>query len=278
MEPRELPSQDETMNRAQPHGKIPDDREPAAGEFPDATLDLPRDAERQLLDFVSGALTPRDAGEPAWRRRIKRVVPHGAVEPLRIALTTLALPVGRRRAQAALERGPVLLHLGSGFSYKDDWVNLDRLPARVDVPWDLARGIPFPDDSVETILHEHLLEHLTMPQGYALALECLRVLKPGGVLRIGVPDAGHVVQSYAGGWDPGWALDSATGMIAIQRLFYEHGHRAMYDGQTLKLLLRTAGFTGVERRGFGEGRQQPNADSEARRAGTLYVEGVKPSA
>ena len=114
-----------------------------------------------------------------------------------------------------------------------------------------------------------------MLQGYGLARESQRVLRPGGILRVGVPDAGQAVQSYAGNWDDAWARSAPTGMIAIQRLFYEHGHRAMYDGQTLILLLRAAGFVDVRRHAFGEGRLQPNADTPRRRAGTLYVEAVK---
>jgi predicted SAM-dependent methyltransferase len=190
--------------------------------------------------------------------------------------TAAARPLANRRL-TSLERleQPLKLHLGSGVVYKAGWVNIDLLPARVDVPWNLVRGIPFRDATVDAIMHEHLQEHLTLRQGYELACESRRVLKPGGILRIGVPDAGQAVQSYAGNWSDDWARSAPTGMIAIQRLFYADGHRAMYDGQTLILLLHAAGFSDVQRYAFGEGRLQPNEDSPHRRGGTLYVEAVK---
>jgi predicted SAM-dependent methyltransferase len=243
--------------------------------FPDASLPLDPNAAAKLERFLvyEGDVPP---DEPLLRKLIKRAVPKRVVDPTRIALTGAARPKAHRAIKQALATSPVRLHLGSGFVYKDGWVNIDRLPVKVDVPWNLARGIPFPDSTVDAILHEHLMEHLTLAHGFALARESLRVLKPGGVLRVGVPDAGHVVQSYAGNWDDAWARSAPTPMIAISRLFYEHGHRTMYDGQTLQLVLRTAGFGDVARCAAGEGRQQPNGDTPERRYGTLYVEGVKP--
>lgn len=47
-------------------------------------------------------------------------------------------------------------------------------------------GLPFPDDSIESIISHHCLEHLT--DGFIpLMDECHRILKPGGILRIIVP-------------------------------------------------------------------------------------------
>lgn len=101
------------------------------------------------------------------------------------------------------------------------------------------------------------------------------MLEPGGVLRVAVPDAGALLASYAGTGDPGWARSRPTGMLAVNALFYEHAHRAMYDAETLTLMLRAAGFAHAEHSAFGEGALQPTPDGPARRDGTLYVEARK---
>jgi predicted SAM-dependent methyltransferase len=241
----------------------------AGPEFPDACLLLENSAVDELLSYLERA------SESAAPHILKRLVPLSARASLRIAVTATARPLAARRIERLRKRRPLKLHLGSGSIYKAGWVNIDLLPAKVDVPWNLADGIPFPDASVDAVMHEHLQEHLTLRKGYELARESSRVLKPGGILRVGVPDAGEAVQSYAGNWSDDWARSAPTGMIAIQDLFYANGHRAMYDGQTLKLLLGAAGFYDVQRYAFGEGRLQPNEDSPHRRSGTLYVEAVK---
>jgi predicted SAM-dependent methyltransferase len=248
---------------------------PSGSTFPDAPLPLGEDAVQQFLDFVtssSEAEAPRDGTIVRTLRHLIRGRARGRV---RSVATAVQRPLAAYKVRQLARTSPVKLHLGSGGVYKDGWVNIDLVPAKVDIPWNLARGIPFPDASVDAIFHEHLQEHLTIRQGYELARECRRVLRKGGVLRIGVPDAGQVVQSYAGNWDADWARSAPTGMIAIQRLSYENGHRSMYDGQTMCLLLVAAGFSDVQRWPFHEGRLQPNPDTPERAAGTLYVEAVK---
>jgi predicted SAM-dependent methyltransferase len=193
----------------------------------------------------------------------------------RTALTRALHPWSRRKLRAAARRSPLKLHLGSGGVNKPGWLNLDLVFARADAAWDLSTGIPFPTTSVDAIFHEHLLEHLDLRTGFAFTQECLRVLKPGGILRVAVPDAGALLRSYAGTGDPEWARSRPTPMLAVDALFYEHAHRAMYDADTLTLMLRAAGFAHTAESEFGAGEIQPSPDSPARRDGTLYVEARK---
>jgi SAM-dependent methyltransferase len=206
------------------------------------------------------------------------LVPEAVAPALRRMLTDLLRPWARRRAVALRGRCPLLLHLGSGRFPKDGWVNIDLVGVPVDLPWNLARGIPFPTARADAVFHEHLLEHLSVAAGYRLLRECARVLKPGGVLRVGVPDVGAYLRSYAGMSDfiarlrPG----RPTALLAVQEVFYRHGHRSAYDLETLQLLCHGAGFVRVEHRPFGQSRLRPAPDSPHRRAETLYVEAVKP--
>ena len=60
----------------------------------------------------------------------------------------------------------------------------------------LAKGIPFDADSVDAVYHSHLFEHLERGVARQFAREVHRVLKPGGVHRIVVPDLEEACQLY----------------------------------------------------------------------------------
>jgi predicted SAM-dependent methyltransferase len=211
--------------------------------------------------FQAGPATHSEAGR----------VPAVVVRHARVPLTRLVTPWARYLIRRSLRRSPVRLNLGSGFAPKDGWTNIDLLGAPGVIPWDLALGIPYPDGSVDAVFHEHVVEHLPFPAALQLTRECRRVLKPGGVLRFGVPDAEGVIRSYAGQINPAWALSRPTPMLAVNSLFYENGHVAMYDVQTLEYLCRAAGFANAERAFDGESRIDPCPDSPGR-FGSAWVE------
>jgi glycosyltransferase involved in cell wall biosynthesis len=97
---------------------------------------------------------------------------------------------------------PRLLNLGCGDSFHSDWVNLDLACAHPEVlAYDLHLGIPFADDSFDVIYHSHVLEHLERPYAEHLARECFRALKPGGLLRVAVPDLEDIARSYLAALD-----------------------------------------------------------------------------
>jgi predicted SAM-dependent methyltransferase len=196
----------------------------------------------------------------------RRVVPQRFRLESRVAATAAVAPRARRRAAKLAGGRPLRLHLGSGPARKDGWVNVDLVGDDVDLSWNILKPLPFGSGTVDAIFHEHVLEHLSLEDGYRLAQESQRLLRPGGVLRIGVPDCGTP--------DLGWP-DAPTRLLALHEFFAEPGHRTMYDAETLGLVLRAAGFDLVEQRAFGESRIEPAPDSEHRRVGSLYVEALK---
>lgn len=117
------------------------------------------------------------------------------------------------------------LHLGCGPITPDGWINLDgswnawfakhprlrgilktfRLaPANAfDVSWspnvivhDVKKGLPFENNSLSAIYASHLLEHLYFEDAKRVLGECYRVLEPGGVLRMVVPDLRAFIMEY----------------------------------------------------------------------------------
>ncbi len=192
-----------------------------------------------------------------------------------------------RRARALAGRRQLKLHLGSGGNYKDGWINVD-FDAAADLQLDLRERFPFPDGSVAVIYSEHFFEHVGYPQEATHVLsESVRVLAPGGVFSVGVPDLEEVLLQYARGELPAllrqWADDPGLQWVApvvwtspmhcVNWCFRQDGeHQYAYDFETLAMVLREAGFTDVRRRAF-----DPSRDSADRRDGTLYVDAVKPA-
>ena len=228
---------------------------------------------------------------------------------LRAAVDLLTPLVGRIRARQRPElpeQGPVRLNLGSSLLVAEGWVNVDGgLPSLLAglprpllrfaygraglrnhlseetfvevlsrhrfVHHDLVYGIPFPDRCAQAIFSSHFFEHITRRDAERLAAEALRVLEPGGVIRISVPDLAWLFSEYQRG----------AGRAVVDGIFDADGlgeyarHRYMYDEQLLGELLAGAGFTEIERCGFREGRV-PDLDVLDNREGSLVMEAARP--
>lgn len=194
-------------------------------------------------------------------------------------VTSALAPIERRKARTIVEsQNPIKLHIGCGNTYLDGWVNIDmaRPGRKLDLRWDLRRGLPFPNGTVNAVFSEHLFEHLDLASSLGLMKECRRVLKTGGIFRIGVPDLGRYLHAYMG---QDSIIDEfrptrPTRAVALGEIFYFHGHRSMYDFETLKAMLSEAGFAQVEHSAFRQGKLDPHPDTASRQPETLYVEAV----
>ncbi|HEY5357631.1 MAG TPA: methyltransferase domain-containing protein [Streptosporangiaceae bacterium] len=241
---------------------------------------------RELLDAYFDESRARQqrlrltkATDSGARVVLKNLVPVRYRGTGRMILTDAVRSRERRKAAALAGRGGLRLHLGCGGERKAGWVNIDLLGDPVDVAWNLASPLPFASGSVAAVFHEHLLEHLPLQAGDAFMGECYRVLAPGGILRVGVPDAGKLVRSYAGDREYLEARhpDRPTALLAVQELFYWHRHTAMFDTETLALFFRASGFPDPQEREYGDTDLDQAPDTERRRDQTLYMEARKPS-
>jgi len=146
-------------------------------------------------------------------------------------------------------------------------MNIDILSLRQHIPaevqfkcWDLRRGIPWPDSSVDLIRCSHLLEHLTLQEAKNLLVEMFRVLKPGGIARIATPDLDIIIKhyrnkdmSYFNAIQPPEYIQAPTDGEKFSQLLFsrEYEHKAIYNFDMLKSFLEQAGFTKVFRGVFG---------------------------
>jgi len=125
----------------------------------------------------------------------------------------------------------------------------------------LNRRLPYPDHSVDAIYASHVWEHLHLNVAKRVTLECARILKPGGILRVVVPDVRVFIRTYLE-TDADHAvvrLNEALGYQDLERVdslfrrFYValtqlHQHKFMYDEKYLIRLFAESGFVSVSRR------------------------------
>lgn len=61
---------------------------------------------------------------------------------------------------------------------------------------DMRKGLPYADSSVDAVYHSHMLEHIDRPYVPPFQKEVWRVLKPGGIQRICIPDLELATRRY----------------------------------------------------------------------------------
>jgi predicted SAM-dependent methyltransferase len=135
----------------------------------------------------------------------------------------------------------------------------------------LEYGVPFKDGTVDVIYTSHMLEHLFKDDAHALLRDAHRTLKPGGRIRVAVPDLDHAVTLY----QRGAKEDALAFFFSANRAGYLHPHHYMYDFELLRRLLSSAGFVGIERCSFRHGAVPDLEILDNRPEETLFVEASK---
>ena len=183
-----------------------------------------------------------------------------------------------RQVEDLLKSGSLVrLDLGGGDATKAGWLTID-IDQNSDLFWDLRRGIPFPDGTVDAIYSSHFLEHLSYHDGQAVLSEAKRVLKPSGTVSVCVPDARMYIDAYLGNrdldpqrdyWEP--AFVSSTGIDILNYVAYmDTEHKCMFDQEGLVERLNRAGFINARTRDF-----DPAIDLTDRQFESIYAEAEK---
>jgi SAM-dependent methyltransferase len=193
------------------------------------------------------------------------------------------------------------LNLGCGPNAPQGWVNLDgswnawfthhqrlrRTLQRIGIidaanqgaQWkvspivhDLRRPLPFQENTFSAIYASHVLEHLYRVEADGLLADCWRVLAPGGIIRLVVPDLRAMVTDYmkqangnGNATAPGSAADGLNEKLGFRsaqppggntlfRIYATwkdfHSHKWMYDSDSLHRTLKIAGFRSVAKKDF----------------------------
>lgn len=90
-----------------------------------------------------------------------------------------------------------LLNVGCGAHFDERWINIDIAPSDPRVAtFDIQKPLPFENDYFEVVYHSHVLEHLPKRAAPPFIAECARVLKPGGIIRVVIPDLEMICRVY----------------------------------------------------------------------------------
>jgi predicted SAM-dependent methyltransferase len=135
----------------------------------------------------------------------------------------------------------VKLNLGAGDVPLEGYIAIDRKTGGEVFPVTDTNGPGlYADGTVDEIRASHVLEHFGHEQTLAVLKEWVRVLKPGGILKIAVPDFDKIVNWYVNG-------AGSQGVPLEQYLFGGHvddndRHGAMFNAQKLTQLMHMAGL------------------------------------
>jgi len=93
-----------------------------------------------------------------------------------------------------------LLNVGCGskIAKNGNWTNIDMGTQSTEdvIKCDLLIGFPFGNGEFDVVYHSQVLEHFPKDKSAYFILECYRVLKPGGILRVVVPDLEDIARTY----------------------------------------------------------------------------------
>ena len=187
--------------------------------------------------------------------------------------------VGRLLSPRLRQPAQPLLQVGSGLNADDRYENLDFYVGKFwkakHVGHDLRFPLPYPEGSFEGAFSEHTLEHLPMYNAIRLLSEVRRVLKPGAVFRVVVPDLGKFVACYNGTTPSPEFGQFANGCEAIWSVTQNWAHLSCWDSTMLQKQLLAAGFSAVREVAFRQGSDDRLlTDQQFREWESLYVEAV----
>lgn len=135
----------------------------------------------------------------------------------------------------------------------------------------LCKPLPYVDNTVAAIFSSHVFEHLFMDEVEKLISECHRVLRPGGVCRVVVPDLEKIMTLY----DPEDPRKFIADIYEVAtRSTVKNSHHCAFTGAFLTLLFTQTGFSKCQVLSYGVG-SCPDLELLDNRPESLFFEAFK---
>ena len=115
---------------------------------------------------------------------------------------------------------------------------------------DLSLSLPIYKSSLNYIYSSHFFEHIFKEDAVALLKSCLYALKPGGVIRIAIPDLAYAISLYKQGKKTEMLEDY---FFVSSKGSYLARHKYMYDFEMIKEILEKIGFSNIINCKYQEG-------------------------
>ena len=148
------------------------------------------------------------------------------------------------------------LNWGCGSHPGPGWVNSDlKAGPGIDISCDIRHGLPLADASFDYIASIHSMPEVPWPHLVPTLSELRRVLRPGGTLRLALPDLERAIAAYQREdreyfLVPDAEMGSLGGKLVTQLVWYGYS-RTLFTADFTEELLRKAGFADVRRCAYG---------------------------
>lgn len=181
------------------------------------------------------------------------------------------------------------LNLGCGSNYISGVVNADFVSLRFfrkgwrHLEWyvDLRYSLKCVANTFDGVFSEHTLEHLYPDEAINILKEVYRILKPGAIFRLTVPDLEKYIKFYNKDYK-GYDVEVfkerySSGCEAVRNLTQNYFHFSTWDFNEIEKVLSSIGFQQIKQMSFGVTQDTNlNFDLQERAWETLYVEARKP--
>jgi len=174
------------------------------------------------------------------------------------------------------------VQFGCGSNFLEGWKNHDS-----DV--DITKKLPYPDESVDIVFCEHCIEHIEYEQFVFFTEECFRILKEGGRIRLATPCIDKIVaikdKDYIDFACKRFSRRPSTYANMINIMLTCHGHKFVYDKETLELVLSERRFKKIKfyNASVSDVEELCNLEHHWRKIGkkfndleTIAIEAIKP--
>lgn len=186
-----------------------------------------------------------------------------------------------RESEVMEEQKVMRLNWGCGDWREPGWINSDIKEGDGILTCDIREGLPFDDDSLDYAVSIHSLPEIPYPELVPALRELRRVIKPGGVLRVGLPDLEKGIDAYRRG-DRGYfkipddEVSSVGGKLIVQLLWYGYS-RTLFTSDFICEMLLKAGFREAYPCAYKQTRcADPRiVELDNREDESLFAEGVK---